>query len=154
MKTSMPASLLALTVAVLGVAIGATAGMAEDQADCKLSREKPDDAVSACTRLIEKGGRTNSDLATIYTHRGKAWDEKDEEDRALADYNKALELDPNNADAYFDRGVYFFDKKVYGRAITDFNKALDLDPKDKNRPHLAGCCLWSVWESGTSNRRP
>ncbi|MBW4626958.1 MAG: tetratricopeptide repeat protein [Brasilonema octagenarum HA4186-MV1] len=46
----------------------------------------------------------------------------------LADYNQAIKLDPNYAQAYYSRGVFYFSKKDYDRAIADFNKAIQLDP--------------------------
>jgi tetratricopeptide (TPR) repeat protein len=46
---------------------------------------------------------------------------------ALADYNKAIELDPNIAIAYFNRGQlkYYADKNFTG-AIADYTKAIEL----------------------------
>ena len=46
--------------------------------------------------------------------------------RAMADYNKALELNPNIGQAYMVRGVVYSFQKRYDLAIADFNKALEL----------------------------
>ncbi len=43
---------------------------------------------------------------------------------ALADYNKAINIDDNNADAYYNRGFSYFYKKDYQRAIADYSKAI------------------------------
>ena len=63
--------------------------------------------------------------------RGMAYaDHKKDYDRAITDYNKAIELDPKYVLAYNNRGrAYADNKKDYDRAITDYNKAIELDPK-------------------------
>jgi PGF-CTERM protein len=47
---------------------------------------------------------------------------------AIEDFNKAIELDPNNAGAYSNRGVAYDDLKQYERAVEDHNKAIKLNP--------------------------
>lgn len=47
---------------------------------------------------------------------------------AIADFNKAIKLDANNALAYSGRGMARPQKEI-GGAIDDFNKAIELDPK-------------------------
>ena len=47
---------------------------------------------------------------------------------AIADYNKAIELNPNFADAYNNRGLAKYDLKDYKGAIADYNKAIELNP--------------------------
>jgi tetratricopeptide (TPR) repeat protein len=60
--------------------------------------------------------------------RGNAWTYKQEYDRAIADYNQAIRLDPNYALAYNNRGNVWNEKKEYDRAIADCNQAIRLDP--------------------------
>src|SRR3989338_2224971 len=50
-----------------------------------------------------------------------------EYDREIEDYNKAIALDPNYAQAYSNRGVAYYNKRQYDRAIEDYNKAIALD---------------------------
>ena len=50
-------------------------------------------------------------------------------DRAIADYTKAIEIDPKFADAYYNRGLAYCYKQDYDRAITDYTKAIEIDPK-------------------------
>ena len=63
-------------------------------------------------------------------NRGLAYADKEDYDRAIADYDKALELDPKDATAYNNRGFTYDKKGDYDKAIADYNKALELDPKD------------------------
>ena len=49
-------------------------------------------------------------------------------DKAIADYNQAVRLDPNYAVAYKSRGNAYADKGEFNLAIADFNRAIMLDP--------------------------
>ena len=49
-------------------------------------------------------------------------------ERAIENYNKAIELDPNDADAYNNRGLAYYYLEEYERAIEDYNKAIELNP--------------------------
>jgi lipoprotein NlpI len=58
----------------------------------------------------------------------------------LADYNKAIEIEPNNNVAYNNRGIYFLIHNDPDAALADFNKAIELNPKlamaYKNRAYV------------------
>ncbi len=54
--------------------------------------------------------------------------EKHELDIALADYNEAIRLDPNEASVYNSRGVAWRAKQEYDKAIADYSEAIRLDP--------------------------
>ena len=47
---------------------------------------------------------------------------------AITDSNKAIELDPNRANAFDSRGEVKSKLGDYKGAISDFNKAVELDP--------------------------
>jgi tetratricopeptide (TPR) repeat protein len=49
-------------------------------------------------------------------------------DRALADFNRAIALDPSSALAYFCRGSILVAKGRFDEAITDFDRAVELEP--------------------------
>ena len=51
-----------------------------------------------------------------------------EYDREIEDYNKAIALDPNYAQAYSNRGVAYYNKRQYDRGIEDLNKAIAINP--------------------------
>jgi Tetratricopeptide repeat len=47
----------------------------------------------------------------------------------IADFDKAIELDPNDAYAYYSRGLAYEEKGDLDRAIADFAKLIELNPK-------------------------
>jgi len=69
-----------------------------------------------------------SNRAGIYTDRGRAYYDKKDYDRAIADYDEALKINPNLVPAYNDRGVAHHDRRDHDRAITNFNEAIRINP--------------------------
>src|SRR5436309_2081100 len=51
-------------------------------------------------------------------------------DGALADFNRAIELDPKNAAAYYNRASAKMLKKDADGAIADYTRVIELDPKN------------------------
>jgi len=49
-------------------------------------------------------------------------------DEAIASYNKAIEIDPNNAVYFCNRAAAQTGKLAFDRALTDCSKALEIDP--------------------------
>ena len=49
-------------------------------------------------------------------------------ERAIGDYTKAIELDPDRANASYNRVTNYGQKGETGCAIKDFNKATELKP--------------------------
>ena len=47
---------------------------------------------------------------------------------AIADYTRAIELNPDYAMAYNNRGIAHLQKREYDKAIADYSKAIELDP--------------------------
>ena len=62
-------------------------------------------------------------------NRGFAYDEKGDHDKAIEDYNKIIELNPEDADAYLNRGNAYYGKGEFDRAIEDYSKAIELNPE-------------------------
>ena len=69
-------------------------------------------------------------LAPIYCKRGRAYDALKNYHQAIADFERALELDPSYTYALSSRGWAFYWVQDYQRAFADFNRALELDPND------------------------
>lgn len=49
-------------------------------------------------------------------------------DRKIELYTKAIELNPNDAEAYNNRGCAYDDKGEFDKAIKDYDKAIELNP--------------------------
>jgi len=49
-------------------------------------------------------------------------------ERAIADFNQAMRLDPNNPVNYYERGSVYSMKSEYDNAIADYNQAIKLNP--------------------------
>jgi tetratricopeptide (TPR) repeat protein len=71
-----------------------------------------------------------TDPSAIYFYRGKAYEAKADYDSAIANFDKAITLNPNLPEAYNNRGIIYSIKGAYDFAIIDFNKAIELDPND------------------------
>ncbi len=75
-----------------------------------------------------------------YVRRGREWSDKREYDRAIAEFNEALRLDPKHAGAYFQRGFALQSKGDYARAITDYLEVTRIEPANAN-PHNSAAWL-------------
>ena len=67
----------------------------------------------------------------------------DVEKAKITDFNKAIQIDPNDASVYLDRGLAYHDEGQYDRAIDDYNKAIALDPNNASAYEYrwaAYCC--------------
>ena len=53
--------------------------------------------------------------------------EEGEYDEAIDSFSKAIELNPEHADAYYRRGLAYFGKEDHNTAIADFSTAIELD---------------------------
>ncbi len=89
----------------------------------------PDLRIDECTALIQSGPWSGQALAWAYRNRGLAYKAKDDNGRAIADYDQSIRLDPKYAPAYGNRGYTYFTKGDYDRAIADYDQAIRLDPK-------------------------
>ncbi len=80
-------------------------------------------------RRPEPGGATRSARPLAVHGRGIAYRERRDYDRAVADFDQALRLDPKFTAAYVDRGNVFQMQGDGDRAIQDYDQAIKLDPK-------------------------
>ena len=51
-------------------------------------------------------------------------------DEALADFNRAIELDPEDAWALAGRGETYWAMGRYDQALADYDRAIELDPAE------------------------
>src|SRR5215831_2723818 len=72
---------------------------------------------------------TSSMDAEAYNNRGIAYYKQGQNDQAISDYTKALEINPRYAEAYSSRAYAYYYLKDYGRAWDDLYKAQKLGAK-------------------------
>ena len=65
-------------------------------------------------------------------NRGQAHENKAHLDRAIADFNKAIEINSQSSWGYFYRGVAYQKKNDKERAITDLRKAWIINPANED----------------------
>ena len=65
-----------------------------------------------------------------YYNRGNSYSRQGQYQQAIEDYDKAIELDPNDGRAYYNRGNSYSRQGQYQQAIDDYDKVIELDPND------------------------
>jgi tetratricopeptide (TPR) repeat protein len=73
---------------------------------------------------------TTSTDPDFYLARGERWFREDDLDRATADFNEAVRLQPGRALAYRHRGNAWSGKGDWNRALADYEVAIRIDPND------------------------
>ena len=116
--------------AVMGLGFYRSAA-ADDRETCKTG--SGDAAIEACTRAIAskkyKARKQKRTLSLLYTNRGVEYERKREFDKAIADHDEAIKIDPKNPLAYNNRGNTYAAKQDYTRAIADYDQAVKLNAK-------------------------
>lgn len=125
----------AVFVLFAALAPHAAAAVAEREPECGSVTGDPELAIKVCTRLIEFAGLDRPNLAQAYYARGSEWASQRNYDRAISDFNMALELDPKLAGAYYNRALAWSEKNEHDRAIADYDAALQLSPRE-TRAHI------------------
>lgn len=69
-------------------------------------------------------------FASYSLNQGNTKREGKDYEGAIAEFDRAIELNANDSQAYFDRGVAFYEKGNAQRAVEDFTQVLRLDPKN------------------------
>jgi tetratricopeptide (TPR) repeat protein len=63
---------------------------------------------------------------------------KGQPDRALADFDRAIQIDPTSASTYYNRALVWFGKKDFDRALADVDQLIKLTPRDAEAHELRG----------------
>jgi tetratricopeptide (TPR) repeat protein len=88
-------------------------------------------------------GYYSNDAFKLYDVQGVAYRERDDYDIAIECYNKAIQLDPNDIDAYMNLGEIYFAISEYNKAIGYFKKIIQINPKFIH----AYCMLGEIYAS-------
>ena len=81
---------------------------------------------------------------TAYNNRGLAYEAKGELLKAIADYDMATRINPEDMNPYLNRGIAYGIMGDYRRAINEFNKALGLVPGNRKARMNRGVAYLSM----------
>ena len=90
----------------------------DDMIRCR-DRTDLDPQIKGCTAVIESGDETQANRAVAFKNLGDAYYMKRDFDRAIANFDQAVELNPDFAMAFHDRGGAYMAKADFDRAIVD-----------------------------------
>ena len=79
--------------------------------------------------IEENERRLDALLDSIFSSASAQQKQSEPYDQAISEYTKAIELNPNSAEAYYHRGFTYGEKGQYDQAISDYNKTLEINPR-------------------------
>lgn len=124
----MPRRTQVLAAAVVGVMLaGSATAQTRDEQWQRCKGDNPDLRIGACTALIQSGQETTANLAAAFHNRGIGYYDTDQFDKAIADDDQAIKLNPSS-NAFYERGLAYWAKREYTRALQDFDEAIRLQP--------------------------
>lgn len=126
-------AIIALTLCIRGAgATGADTATVPsvDPATCMaaISANDDDKVLAECDPLIDNEKTAKADRLKALIARAGVFIRKDQIDRAIADDDAALQLDPTQADLFNSRGELWWKKGDRPKALADFAAAIKLNP--------------------------
>jgi tetratricopeptide (TPR) repeat protein len=102
------------------------------RADFSLSLGRIEQAIDDYTEVIRLRGKNLEPAhATLYATRANLFLAHAETDRALADFDEAIRLDPKPGGVYYNRGLAHVRKRQWDRALADFHEVTRRSLSDK-----------------------
>ena len=100
----------------------------DDRAICLGESPAPeaDTIVATCSSLLQSTSLTAQDRVVALSNRAVGYRRQQDVDRAIADYNEALSLDPRFTWALNGRGGAYVERGDYARAIVDLTQGIRL----------------------------
>jgi tetratricopeptide (TPR) repeat protein len=100
---------------------------ADAVSDCNDS-SNPIRQIRGCTKVI---GRTmlGDPLSTAYMNRGIAYAQRQQLNKAIADFTSSIDANHANNFAYYNRGNVYLDLGKPKQAIADYSKAIEIAPE-------------------------
>ncbi len=102
---------------------------ASPSAAADLRKDCQSGQIAACTQILQSNP---SDINAL-SNKGIGFRVIGEYDRAVADLNAAVRLDPRIASLYLERGLAYEAKGEHLIAITDFSEAIRCDARHDRR---------------------
>jgi tetratricopeptide (TPR) repeat protein len=121
---------LCVFIAIQMAQDSATLGV-QSRCTAKEHLNSPQDAISACTEMLDgKVALDGWSKADIYVFRGNANGRRGDLRQAIADYTQALQLQPDDGNAFYNRGFAYQGLNDTELAIKDQSEAIRLNPSD------------------------
>jgi Flp pilus assembly protein TadD len=121
-------SMLRVASAGLCCLILGSAALAETGRQAKCGDADPDARIIACSRLLQAKHTARSNRIAALLGRAAAYLAKGDHDRAIADYERLLRLDPHSVSAFRGRAQAYLGKRELDKAMADLGKAIEIDP--------------------------
>ena len=99
-----------------------------DETEKLVQEEKWDAIIAKCNEIIALPPDSSIE-AMAYTYRGIAKDEMGDYEGAIADYDRAIEINPQYARAYSNRGITKDNMGGHKGAIADYDRAIEINPQ-------------------------
>ena len=87
-----------------------------------------DKIIDVCGALLDNEKTAKADRIKALTARAAALGRKREDDRAIADNDQAVNVDPKLGDAYYALGLAWARKGDHDQAIVDYDQAVGINP--------------------------
>jgi lipoprotein NlpI len=87
-----------------------------------------DEQIAGCTAAVASGPAGSENVAIALFHRGDAYLAKNEAAPAIRDYDEAIRIKPDFAEALNNRGNALDDNGEHERAIRDYDEAIRIKP--------------------------
>jgi len=89
-----------------------------------------DAGLEACTKALAQEQLSARDRSATLVNRGIIYNRTRQLDLALADFDQALQLNPELGEAYLNRGNTHFFRREFEAAAADYSRAIDLKCTD------------------------
>lgn len=131
LRPRLPCAALAYAICSFGGAAAAqpSAIQAQNRMMCNDPKVSDTDTIVGCSNLIKSAHDKKHVLAVDFANRGFAYFNKGDYDHAVADYERAAQIDPKFALAFSGSCAVHFKKGEMPKAIVDCTQAITLDPK-------------------------
>ena len=96
----------------------------------EMNRLTANEAIEVCTTALTHQTMTRQDRISTHVNRGILYMRNGNFRRAMADYNNALEMDPENGEAYLNIGAAYIYERDYPPAVEALDRAIELETSD------------------------
>lgn len=122
---------IAVAFAALALAASPLRAQTRDDNRAACLSDDSDVSIAACTADINSGEETApADLALAYYNRGLSYAHKHDFQTAIADYNKAIELNGSDSNFHDGLGEAYYNTGNRDAATSEFQAALKINPND------------------------